>query len=443
MNKKRKSPLWMLVPMGVIIVVLSIVLIVITLKSGNQKSEAVSASQVQNKESENRGKESVKENKSGSKDIKDAAGAEPEETDTGPAEIYVSSDIPQKVKDKVKSMSLEQKAAQLFFVTPEDITQVDAATVAGEDTKKAYEQYPVGGIVYFSRNIQGPEQLSGMLAKTQDYAEEIAGVPVFLGVDEEGGEVSRVAGNKNFSVTEYESMRAIGDSKDTSQAYDVGKTLASYLKELGFNIDFAPNADVITNSGNTVIGDRSFGEDPQLVADMASQVVKGLQDNGVSACLKHFPGHGGTIEDSHEGRAYTDKTLEEMEEKELLPFKEGIKADPDFIMAGHISIPKSLGDNTPASLSEKVLTGLLRDQYGYDGIIITDALNMKAVSGVYSPAEASVKAILAGADMLLMPDDFRAAYNGVLEAVEEGDLSEERIDASVERILRLKMEKYL
>lgn len=443
MNKKRKSPLWMLVPMGVIIVVLSIVLIVITLKSGNQKSEAVSASQVQNKESENRGKESVKENKSGSKDIKDAAGAEPGETDTGPAEIYVSSDIPQKVKDKVKSMSLEQKAAQLFFVTPEDITQVDAATVAGEDTKKAYEQYPVGGIVYFSRSIQGPEQLSGMLAKTQDYAEEIAGVPVFLGVDEEGGEVSRVAGNKNFSVTEYESMWAIGDSKDTSQAYDVGKTLASYLKELGFNIDFAPNADVITNSGNTVIGDRSFGEDPQLVADMASQVVKGLQDNGVSACLKHFPGHGGTIEDSHEGRAYTDKTLEEMEEKELLPFKEGIKADPDFIMAGHISIPKSLGDNTPASLSEKVLTGLLRDQYGYDGIIITDALNMKAVSGVYSPAEASVKAILAGADMLLMPDDFRAAYNGVLEAVEEGDLSEERIDASVERILRLKMEKYL
>lgn len=443
MNKKRKSPLWMLVPMGVIIVVLSIVLIVITLKSGNQKSEAVSASQVQNKESENRGKESVKENKSGSKDIKDAAGAEPGETDTGPAEIYVSSDIPQKVKDKVKSMSLEQKAAQLFFVTPEDITQVDAATVAGEDTKKAYEQYPVGGIVYFSRNIQGPEQLSGMLAKTQDYAEEIAGVPVFLGVDEEGGEVSRVAGNKNFSVTEYESMWAIGDSKDTSQAYDVGKTLASYLKELGFNIDFAPNADVITNSGNTVIGDRSFGEDPQLVADMASQVVKGLQDNGVSACLKHFPGHGGTIEDSHEGRAYTDKTLEEMEEKELLPFKEGIKADPDFIMAGHISIPKSLGDNTPASLSEKVLTGLLRDQYGYDGIIITDALNMKAVSGVYSPAEASVKAILAGADMLLMPDDFRAAYNGVLEAVEEGGLSEERIDASVERILRLKMEKYL
>ena len=443
MNKKRKSPLWMLVPMGVIIVVLSIVLIVITLKSGNQKSEAVSASQVQNKESENRGKESMKENKSGSKDIKDAAGAEPGETDTGPAEIYVSSDIPQKVKDKVKSMSLEQKAAQLFFVTPEDITQVDAATVAGEDTKKAYEQYPVGGIVYFSRNIQGPEQLSGMLAKTQDYAEEIAGVPVFLGVDEEGGEVSRVAGNKNFSVTEYESMRAIGDSKDTSQAYDVGKTLASYLKELGFNIDFAPNADVITNSGNTVIGDRSFGEDPQLVADMASQVVKGLQDNGVSACLKHFPGHGGTIEDSHEGRAYTDKTLEEMEEKELLPFKEGIKADPDFIMAGHISIPKSLGDNTPASLSEKVLTGLLRDRYGYDGIIITDALNMKAVSGVYSPAEASVKAILAGADMLLMPDDFRAAYNGVLEAVEEGDLSEERIDTSVERILRLKMEKYL
>ena len=431
MNKKRKSPLWMLVPMGVIIVVLSIVLIVITLKSGNQRTETASASHTHSGEKE---EESV--------NAADTIQENPKETDTGPAQVYVSPDISREVKDKVKSMSLEEKAAQLFFVTPEDITQVDAATVAGEDTKKAYEQYPVGGIVYFSRNIQGSDQLKEMLSKTQSYAEEIAGVPVFLGVDEEGGEVSRVAGNKNFSVTRYESMRAIGDSKDTSRAYDMGKNLASYLKELGFNIDFAPDADVITNSGNTVIGNRSFGEDPRLVGAMASQVVKGLQDNGVSACLKHFPGHGGTVEDSHEGRAYTDKTLEEMEAEELVPFQEGIKAEPDFIMAGHISIPKSLGDDTPASLSEQVLTGLLRDKYGYDGLIITDALNMKAVSGVYSPAEASVKALLAGTDMLLMPDDFRAAYNGVLDAVEERDLSEARIDASVERILRLKMKKY-
>ena len=237
-------------------------------------------------------------------------------------------------------------------------------------------------------------------------------------------------------------MRAIGDSRDTSRAYDVGKNLASYLKEIGFNIDFAPDADVITNSGNTVIGDRSFGEDPQLTADMAAQVVRGLQDNGVSACLKHFPGLGGTVEDSHEERAYTDKTLEEMEQKEMIPFIEGIKAESDLIMAGHISIPKSLGDDTPASLSEKVLTGLLRDKYGYDGLIITDALDMKAVSGVYSPAEASVKALQAGADMLLMPEDFKAAYRGVLDAVRSGDLSQERIDASVERILRLKMKKY-
>lgn len=431
MNKKRKSPLWMLVPMGVIIVVLSIVLIVITLKSESQRTETASAHGPPGGE---KAEESV-----------DAAGsvqAEPEAADTGPAQVYVSPDVPQKVKDKVKSMSLEEKAAQLFFVTPEAITQVDAATVAGEDTKKAYEQYPVGGIIYFSRNIQGPDQLKEMLSKTQNYAKEIAGVPVFLGVDEEGGEVSRVAGNKNFSVTRYESMRAIGDSRDTSRAYDVGKNLASYLKEIGFNIDFAPDADVITNSGNTVIGDRSFGEDPQLTADMAAQVVRGLQDNGVSACLKHFPGLGGTVEDSHEERAYTDKTLEEMEQKEMIPFIEGIKAESDLIMAGHISIPKSLGDDTPASLSEKVLTGLLRDKYGYDGLIITDALDMKAVSGVYSPAEASVKALQAGADMLLMPEDFKAAYRGVLDAVRSGDLSQERIDASVERILRLKMKKY-
>ena len=189
--------------------------IVITLKSGNQRIETASALGTPGGEKE---EESV-----------DAAGsvqAEPEAADTGPAQVYVSPDVPQKVKDKVKSMSLEEKAAQLFFVTPEAITQVDAATVAGEDTKKAYEQYPVGGIIYFSRNIQGPDQLKEMLSKTQNYAKEIAGVPVFLGVDEEGGEVSRVAGNKNFSVTRYESMRAIGDSRDTSQAYDVGKKLS-------------------------------------------------------------------------------------------------------------------------------------------------------------------------------------------------------------------------
>ena len=430
MNKKRKSPLWMLVPMGVIIVVLSIVLIVITLKSGNQRIETASALGTPGGEKE---EESV-----------DAAGsvqAEPEAADTGPAQVYVSPDVPQKVKDKVKSMSLEEKAAQLFFVTPEAITQVDAATVAGEDTKKAYEQYPVGGIIYFSRNIQGPDQLKEMLSKTQNYAKEIAGVPVFLGVDEEGGEVSRVAGNKNFSVTRYESMRAIGDSRDTSQAYDVGKNLASYLKEIGFNIDFAPDADVLTNPQNEVVKKRSFGSDAELVSRMSMAVVKGLEEHGIYATLKHYPGHGATLSDSHKGYAYTDKTLEELMEEELIPFKEGISEDIHFIMVAHISVPEITKDTVPCSLSPYMVTDVLREQLGYQGIVITDAMNMGAISQEYNSKEASVMALKAGVDLVLMPTDFEEAYQGVLSAIEEGELTEERIDESVRRVLRLKNDK--
>ena len=342
----------------------------------------------------------------------------------------------------LESMTLEEKAAQIFFVTPEDITGVDTATVAGDATRQALETYPVGGIVYFSKNILEPEQTRSMLGNTWEYSQEVMKIPVWLGVDEEGGQVARVAENPQFQVTRYDSMRSIGDTGDPEQAYEAGETIASYLKDLGFNMDFAPDADVISNPQNTVIGDRSFGTDPDLVGEMTADAVAGFQDQGISACIKHFPGHGQTEGDTHEGYAYTEKTLEEMRNSDLIPFQRGIKAGTDFVMVSHISAPNAVSQDLPASLSSEFITDLLRGKMGYDGIIITDAMNMGAITDRYDSAQAAVMAFQAGADMILMPEDFQSAYEGILQAVNSGTISEERLDQSVMRILETKLENF-
>ena len=342
----------------------------------------------------------------------------------------------------LESMTLEEKAAQIFFVTPEDITGVDTATVAGDATRQALETYPVGGIVYFSKNILEPEQTRSMLGNTWEYSQEVMKIPVWLGVDEEGGQVARVAENPQFQVTRYDSMRSIGDTGDPEQAYEAGETIASYLKDLGFNMDFAPDADVISNPQNTVIGDRSFGTDPDLVGEMTADAVAGFQDQGISACIKHFPGHGQTEGDTHEGYAYTEKTLEEMRNSDLIPFQKGIKAGTDFVMVSHISAPNAVSQDLPASLSSEFITDLLRGKMGYDGIIITDAMNMGAITDRYDSAQAAVMAFQAGADMILMPEDFQSAYEGILQAVNSGTISEERLDQSVMRILETKLENF-
>ena len=342
----------------------------------------------------------------------------------------------------LESMTLEEKAAQIFFVTPEDITGVDTATVAGDATRQALETYPVGGIVSFSKNILEPEQTRSMLGNTWEYSQEVMKIPVWLGVDEEGGQVARVAENPQFQVTRYDSMRSIGDTGDPEQAYEAGETIASYLKDLGFNMDFAPDADVISNPQNTVIGDRSFGTDPDLVGEMTADAVAGFQDQGISACIKHFPGHGQTEGDTHEGYAYTEKTLEEMRNSDLIPFQRGIKAGTDFVMVSHISAPNAVSQDLPASLSSEFITDLLRGEMGYDGIIITDAMNMGAITDRYDSAQAAVMAFQAGADMILMPEDFQSAYEGILQAVNSGTISEERLDQSVMRILETKLENF-
>lgn len=338
----------------------------------------------------------------------------------------------------LESMSLEEKVAGLFMITPEQLTGVGTVIQAGESTRAALEQYPVGGLVYFSQNIRSGRQLKEMLENTASYSK----YPIFLGVDEEGGQVARVA--KELGLENVGAMAQIGASGDPAEAYSAGAEIGGYLHEYGFNLDFAPVADVLINPDNTVIGERSFGSDPEMVSRMVQEAVRGLEDQGIGSCIKHFPGHGSTAGDSHEGYVETERTLKEMQEAEFLPFLAGAEAGADMIMAGHISAPALAdGDSTPASMNEKIITGILREQLGYDGIIITDAMNMSAISQYYTADEAAVKALKAGVDMILMPEDFVTAYEGVMEAVQNGIIDENRIDASLKRIYRVKYEKGL
>lgn len=353
-----------------------------------------------------------------------------------------SQNIPDKtdkVQQIVDSMSLEEKVAQLFLVQPEAIVDIGTATAAGDATKQAINKTPVGGFVYFSDNLQSEQQVQDMLRNVQKYSEDRICLPAFLSVDEEGGTVARVASTGRFDVTDVGDMAKIGASGDVQQARQAGETIGSYLSELGFNLDFAPDADVLTNPDNTVVEKRSFGSDPRVVSDMSLAVAQGLAQHQVYSVYKHFPGHGATAGDTHQGYAYTDKTLDELKQSELIPFENAIQNNAAFIMAAHISAPRVTGDDTPASLSKTMITDILRGQMGYDGIVVTDAMNMGAVTEQYTSAQAAVKALQAGADLVLMPEDFQEAYQGVLDAVKDGTLTEQRINESVTRIVKVKV----
>ena len=345
-----------------------------------------------------------------------------------------------KISEMLADMTLEEKAAQMFMITPEALTGTGQVLEAGDMTREAIDKYPVGGLIYFTQNLQDPEQVRSMTGNVQKFARERTGLPMLLSVDEEGGTITRFGGNLSFDYDSSADMAGIGASGDPQQAYALGEKIGKFLGSLGFNMDNAPDADVLTNLENTVVEDRSFGSDCDTVSEMALAELEGLEDQGVKGLLKHFPGHGATTADTHEGYAYTDATLEEMKSNELVPFADGIEAGVDIIMVGHISCPQVTGNEEPASLSEKMITGVLREEMGFDGVVITDAMNMGAIAENYSPAEASVKAVLAGADMILMPEDFQQAYTGVLNAVKSGKITQERIDASVTRIIGLKLE---
>lgn len=342
------------------------------------------------------------------------------------------------VARKVSSLTLEQKVAQMFFPRPEALTGMGQVTAAGDTTRKAFANIPVGGMCYFSQNLQSESQARQMLSASNQISLDEVGLPLLMSVDEEGGTVSRVGGNKGFSVENVGNMRDVGDTGDARRAYDVCKKIAGYLVPLGFNLDFAPDADIVNGTSQTM-AKRSFGTTADVVAPMVESAVKGFLDGGIMCCAKHFPGIGGAQGDSETEAITTDKTLDQLRQEELVPFERAIAAGVPMVMVGHISCPKVTGDSAPASLSRAIVTDVLRGELGFDGIIITDSLGMGAVAGLHEARDLGVAAIQAGVDMLLMTPDLTASYQGVLDAVKAGTITEERIDESVTRIVRAKL----
>ncbi len=339
----------------------------------------------------------------------------------------------------VDCMSLEQKIYQMFIVSPETVTGTELVTEADSALLAGMEKYQVGGFIYFADNLRNPQQTKSMLTSTQSFALQTQTFPMFLCVDEEGGRVARVGNNPDFGVEQIPPMSEIGSGKEANNA---GKTIGKYLADLGFNVDFAPNADVLTNPLNTAIGDRSFGNSSDRVVKYALQYAKGLKENGILATYKHFPGHGATLGDTHDGFAEITKGLDELRDNEFMPFASAAQNGIDFIMTGHIAMPDIDGD-TPASLSEKITTDILINELGYRGLIVTDALNMGAVTKYYDPDEAVIMAINAGNDMLLCPafnpEDLEDIVKSVIRAVAEGEVSEDDITVSVKKIVTAKL----
>lgn len=340
------------------------------------------------------------------------------------------------------ALTLEQKVGQLFIVRPDalDPSQesdqvndagADGVTEVTDTMKDMLAKYPVGGVCQFGKNIIDPDQIIQFNNELQSVSE----IPMFIAVDEEGGLVARLANNDAFDLPKYESAAVVGASGDADDALEMGKTIGNYLREYGFNLDFAPDADVNTNPDNPVIGTRAFSSDAQTAADMVSAAAKGLREEGILPTLKHFPGHGDTAEDSHTSLAVSNKSLEELEACEFLPFQadSGMHA----VMMGHIAVPNVTGNDTPASLSAEMVN-MVPDKE--NTLIVTDSLSMQAITDAHPSGEAAVMAFQAGCDVLLMPVDLEAAYNAILEAVQNGTISEERLDASVNKILYYKQQ---
>lgn len=336
----------------------------------------------------------------------------------------------------LSSMTLDEKLWQLFFVAPEALTGEEAVTESSDALQQALAEKPVGGVILFARNLISREQTVSLLADVKS-ASRLA---PFLGVDEEGGTVSRVGANRAMGVTQLQDMSVYGANGDASALYGDLYNLAQSLNTLGFNVDFAPVADVTTGSDKNPMKLRSFSSDPERCASMVSVSVGALQDGGVAACLKHFPGYGTATADDHNGSVSLDRTLEQLERTEFVPFSAGIDKGAYFVMVSHLSVPAVTGDDTPADLSEKLVTELLRNTLHFQNIVITDAQNMGSIAQNYTSAEAAVAALRAGVDMVLMPQDLQEAYDGVAKAIADGVLTEDRIDRSVLRILNVKIQ---
>ena len=351
-------------------------------------------------------------------------------TEPTPEPTPTPDPVQEQAEALLADMSLHEKVCQLFIVRPEVLTGLSPVTVAGEATRQALAEYPVGGLIYSVDNLVTQEQTREMIENTQSYSK----IPLIISADEEGGNVGRLM--YKLGTTFIHSMYSYKD-EGPETAYQNALTIGRDMTSCLFNTDYAPVADVWTNPANTVIGDRAYSDDFTEAAELVASAVRGFTDAGVVCCLKHFPGHGDTDTDTHEGAAVVNKSLDELRAGELLPFVSGIEAGADMVMIGHITVTAL--DDVPATISQAVISGLLRDELGWDGVVITDSLDMGALAG-YDSGEVCVRYLEAGGDILLGVPDLGTAVGAIESAVAEGRLTEQRLDESVLRVLSLKIE---
>ncbi len=335
-----------------------------------------------------------------------------------------------KVKKTINTMTLKEKVGQLFIVGFEGYE-------ANEYIEYLVRNKGIGGVILFGKNIDNIEQTKNLISQL-NILNEGNKAKLFISIDEEGGLVSRIP----QEMGSFESAWEVGSRADLNYAFEHGKAIGNTIKSLGFNLDFAPVLDVNSNPNNPVIGTRAFSDNPKIVKEMADSVYRGLKEEGIISVGKHFPGHGDTSVDSHYEVPVIDKSLEELNELELIPFKYAIENGIPMIMVSHLLLPQ-LDEEEVASLSPKIINDVLREKLGFEGVAITDDMIMGAVSNKYSVTEGIIKAIEAGEDMVILQGNYEdqlSAIDGVVEAVNSGRITEERIDESVYRIISLKNE---
>ncbi|NLV35141.1 MAG: beta-N-acetylhexosaminidase [Clostridiaceae bacterium] len=334
------------------------------------------------------------------------------------------------VFEMVERMTLDEKIGQMFIVGFEGPQPDDAL-------KSMIVDNHVGGVILFQRNIKNPSQLLGLINAIKVINSNH--IPLFISVDEEGGKVSRMPPQ----IKDIPSSMSIGEAGSVDLSYRLGALLAHKIKAFGFNMDFAPVLDIWSNPKNTVIGDRSFGSEPEIVSSLGIEAMKGIRNNGVISVVKHFPGHGDTIVDSHIGLPRVEYGLERLKSFELVPFQEAIDNQTDAVMIAHILMTKIDPEN-PATLSKAIITDLLREDMGFDGLVVTDDMTMGAITKNYNIEDAVVGSIVAGSDIILIChgyDKQQSAISAVKAAVKDGIITQDRIEESVKRILELK-QKY-
>lgn len=337
-----------------------------------------------------------------------------------------------KIQDKLDSMTLEEKAGQLLIVGFK-------GTFLNDRTKSYINDLKVGGLILFDRNIESKGQIIGLVEEIKgSNAEE--DIPLFLCIDEEGGLISRLPKEYRRLPDPFQ----IGETNDVDIAFQFGQLLGNRVKGLGLNLNFAPVLDIHSNPDNPVIGKRAYGTNPERVSDIGLEVAKGIRNSSIIPAVKHFPGHGDTSTDSHLELPIIDKSLEELRNFELIPFEDAIENNIEMIMMAHILLP-SLDKDYPATLSKKIVHDLLRDEMGYEGVIVSDDMTMGAIVNNFTLEDACIDFLKAGGDILLVchgEDNPRIVFDKIIDAVEIGELSMEEIDEKVYRILELK-DRYL